>query len=93
MKGIVHISAWIVCFAAVIVMVGFVNQAQDSARCWNVEIEIDRSNKMYFVNEEDIQKIIISTAHPLVGQPISDIDLAHIENQLNLIQAQLDTAP
>lgn len=87
MKRILNISAWVLVVLAVVITLGFTNNAQDQARCWNLEIKVDRSNNMFFVSEPDVMKRIIAKGQPIIGQPLEDLDLGHIESQLISVPA------
>ena len=65
------------------VILGFVDQAHDNLVCCAIDIDIDRSNGNYFVEEEDIFAMVYHEMDTLIGRPISDINAEAMEHKIN----------
>lgn len=82
MKKIIHIVFWIMVCLGTLVILGFVSSSQSNMECRTVIIQIDYSNGMYFLTKEDIEDRIKRNQLYPVGQKLSDIDIAAIEENL-----------
>ena len=83
MRKIVNISFWVFLIAGLFVMLGFVSKKQDAMLCKSLAINIKNSNGNFFINQDDIKKIIHSKGDSIVHQPFSTINIFGLENSLD----------
>lgn len=82
-KRILNISLWVICSVGFLVILGFVDQAQDQLICEDIEIVIDRSNGNYFVEKEDINAMVYHEIDTVKGRPISAIRTERLEHKIS----------
>lgn len=82
-KRVLNISLWVICSVGFLVILGFVNHAQDNLVCTDILIDVDRSNGNYFVEEEDINAMVYHEIDTVLGRPISDIKTEHLEYKIS----------
>lgn len=68
---------------ALVLIFGFVDQAQDQLVCSAIDIDIDRSNGNFFVEEEDIFAMVYHEMDTVIGRPIANIDAEAMEHKIN----------
>jgi len=83
MKKILSIGLWVLSSAIMLVILGFVGHSQSEIICYNIRIDIDRSNGNYFVEEEDINAMVYHEMDTLLGRPISAIEAEKLEYKIN----------
>ncbi|MEO6884381.1 MAG: hypothetical protein ABI199_10215 [Bacteroidia bacterium] len=83
MKKIIHISFWSLLLAGLLVLLGFVSKKQDAMLCKSLEINIKNSDGNFFINQDDIKKMIHSKGDSIVNQPFSTVNIFGLENTLD----------
>ena len=79
---ILNISFWSLFLLGTIVLYGFVNENPDLEICKGPEVKIDHKNNNHFVDEEDVRGLITKLGYRLEGQPLAEINLKLIEEEL-----------
>ena len=74
---------WSVLIIGLLLSLGFVNEKQDALLCKSLDIKVDQSDDLYFLNKNDIAQLIHSRKDSIVGQPKSSVHIAEIERMLN----------
>lgn len=74
----------ILCIVLVtIAMISFVEKKQSDVMCTNINIHIDNQLGNYFIDENDVLKIITNDHDDkLIGEPFESIDLKQLEGRL-----------
>ena len=83
MNKVLNIGSWVLLLIGLVVILGFVNQAQKQMVCSDINIQIDNSNGNFFVNEEDIFGMVYHEMDTIVGRPISAISAERLEHKVN----------
>ena len=83
MRKVLNIGGWILLSTGLIAILGFVGYSQKEIVCYNIRIDIDRSNGNYFVEEEDIHSMVYYEMDTLIGRPISIIEAEKLEHKIN----------
>ena len=83
MNKVLNISLWLICSIGIVVILGFVDHAQNKLVCSDIEILIDRSNGNYFVDEEDINAMVYHEIDTVLGRPISAIKTERLEHKIS----------
>ncbi len=78
------VSLWIIGLSAVITSLAFTEIRQHRVLCKKIEININREDENYFINKQDVLKILYSTGDSLVGTPIQRIPVSLLERLLKL---------
>jgi cell division protein FtsQ len=79
MRRIAVILFWLVIFAGLIVLVGFIEKEHKKITCKSIAILIDYNNADPLIDEHMIKKSVHASFDTLVGRRISDINLVEIE--------------
>jgi cell division protein FtsQ len=82
LKKILHISFWSGMVLLIFVVLGFTKKSQSELVCSGVEIEVDYSNHMFFLKNEDVLDQLKMSSNFPVGKMLREIDLHEIENLL-----------
>lgn len=83
MKKAIQIGSWVLLCTSLLVVLGFVGSSHADTICHSIEIDIDRSNGNYFVEEEDIHAMVYHEMDTLVGRPIAFIETEKLEYKIN----------
>lgn len=78
------VSLWIIGLSATVVSLAFTEVRQHHVLCKKIEININREDENYFINKQDVLKILYSTGDSLVGTAIHRIPLSLLERLLKL---------
>ncbi|PWT96932.1 MAG: hypothetical protein C5B52_14780 [Bacteroidetes bacterium] len=73
---------WIAMGAGLIVLLVAAIQRKNTRACKGVEIEIRASGNNYFIDKDDVRRLLNATEKDYVGRPLKDFRLAKMENQL-----------
>ena len=65
--------------SATVLIIGLYIIFSDPALCKAVEIEFVQNSNSYIIDKEDVKKIVFKEYKNLLGSPISDVDLSHLE--------------
>ena len=78
------VSLWIIGISAVITSLAFTEIRQQRVLCKKINISINRDDENYFINKNDILKIIYSTGDSLIGTPIQKVPVSLLERLLKM---------
>lgn len=78
------VSLWIIGLSATVVSLAFTEVRQQNVLCKKIEININREDENYFINKQDILKILYSTGDSLVGTEVQKIPVSLLERLLKL---------
>lgn len=78
------VSLWIIGLSATVVSLAFTEVRQQSVLCKKIEININREDENYFINKQDVLKILFSPGDSLIGTPIHRIPVSLLERLLKL---------
>lgn len=81
MKKILHITLWVFIGSIIVVLLSFVNGERKNLKCKSVAINITPINQ-FFVESNDIKRIIPDEQHLLKEKPFSMLNLAYLEGLL-----------
>jgi cell division protein FtsQ len=68
---------------SIIALFGFVEHELNDLPCHTIEIKIDQSNEIYFIDKNDIMEVINSIDNSIIGKPIGKIDIFKLEKIIN----------
>ena len=83
MKKILIISAWSFIGIGLIVCLGFVERKEAIQPCKSLDITIQEDEDNFFVQPEDIRKLIHERGDAVVNQPLSTLNVPGLERALN----------
>lgn len=83
LKQILIIGFWVILVGGLIASLGFINKEQDKLLCSGMDIRVDQSNDLYFLDNSDLEKLITDRGDSIIGQPKSSVDVTSIEKALN----------
>lgn len=78
------VSLWVIGLSATVVSLAFTEVRQQSVLCKKIEININREDENYFINKQDVLKILFSPGDSLIGTPIHRIPVSLLERLLKL---------
>ena len=78
------VSLWIIGLSATVVSLAFTEVRQHRVLCKKIEININREDENYFINKQDVLKILFSPGDSLIGTPIHRIPVSLLERLLKL---------
>ncbi len=78
------VSLWVIGLSATVVSLAFTEVRQQSVLCKKIEININREDENYFINKQDVLKILFSPGDSLIGTPIHKIPVSLLERLLKL---------
>jgi cell division protein FtsQ len=78
------VSLWVIGLSATLVSLAFTEVRQQSVLCKKIEININREDENYFINKQDVLKILFSPGDSLIGTPIHRIPVSLLERLLKL---------
>lgn len=84
-KHILRIAAKVVAGCAVLAALGFVERSGGSLPVRDIEVEMDMSSGMHFIDSEALKQEVIKGAGPVIGTPINKVDETGIEQHLRAI--------
>lgn len=69
----------------VILLLGFVNSKRHELNCWRLDVEVNRANGYYFVDDKDILHAIYALGDSLINSPMVDIDTDKLQLVVNAV--------
>lgn len=87
MKHIGKLSLVILGIAGLLVVLGFVNQHRQSTVCWKFEVDIDRGEGYYFVEEEDVRKAVLGLGDSIIGSAMESLNTERIREAVSKMPA------
>jgi cell division protein FtsQ len=85
MKNILKISMWLIVFAGLVALVGFIESEHKKITCKGLEVEIDYGDAEVLISEDYVSKTIHKKFDSLVGRKISEINSVTIEDYISEI--------
>jgi cell division protein FtsQ len=82
-KKILYVFLWSLASVAVLLSLAFVEVEQSKVLCKNIIVRVNQDHENYFINKEDIYKIIYSSGDSLKGKPLSWVNLRALEAKIN----------
>jgi cell division protein FtsQ len=86
-RKLLKISGIILSFSGVFLLLAFVNVEREKVLCWKLNIEIERKEGFFFVDEDDIREVVYSNGDSLLGKAIRDISTEKIRRAILQIPA------
>ena len=83
MKKLLRIIEWIVPFALLLVLLSFVNKAQENTPYKKINVSINYDEGHYFVKEEDILKIVRNETDSISRKGRKEINIPLLEEIIN----------
>lgn len=83
LKKIAFIVMWVLLIGGLLFTMGFVNKEQDQMKCTALEVKVDQSDDLYFLDKLDVTALIRDRGDSIVGQPRATVNVPAIENALN----------
>jgi len=87
LKKLLRIAGIFLVFSGVFMLLAFVNHEREQLACWKLNIEIEREEGFFFVDEDDIRKAIFASGDSLIGRYISEISTEQIRRAILEIPA------
>jgi cell division protein FtsQ len=81
-KRILYILLWVVLVSGLLVTLGFVSKQQAVLRCSEMNIAINRTEDLYFIDEDDIRHMIWDKGDSVIHEPLASINISKIERLL-----------
>jgi cell division protein FtsQ len=72
--------AWLVCLGGLVVLMSFIEVKKGEVVCKSVKISIP--GNQYFIDRQEVDKILLVNSHALVGRHMEDINIHDLENKL-----------
>ncbi len=83
MKKIFNIAIWVLLLSGMVVTLAFVSRKEASLPCKSLDIKIEQDPDNFFVQPEDIRKLIVQRGDSIVNQPVSTVNVPALEHILN----------
>lgn len=64
-------------------LLGFVEHERKALPCNTIEIKIDESNELFFIDKQDVMEIIKLNGDSVIGQAMGEIDVHKLEKIIN----------
>ncbi|WP_419701130.1 cell division protein FtsQ/DivIB [Mucilaginibacter sp. NFX135] len=79
-KRVLIISAWVVCLGGLIALMSFIEIKKAGVICTAVKVNIPGSQ--YFIDKQEVDQILQTSSHTLIGRKLEGIDIQDLENKL-----------
>jgi len=80
---VLNIATWVVLIAGMVFLLGFTKHKQKEKTCNGLQIYVDHSNGNFFVDEEDIYRMVYHEVDTVVGKALNTINSAHLEHKID----------
>jgi cell division protein FtsQ len=87
LKKILGIIAWSGIVLSLMVVMGFVNHSRKQAKCSGINISMDYSDGLFFIDEDDVRNHIYKVHGDLIGEPMRGINIGDLEIELTEMNA------
>ena len=78
---------WSVVLAGLLVVMGFVNISRNKEKCTGLKINVNYSNGMNFLDDNDIREQVYAVEGDLIGRELKSIDIAKLEREVSAMNA------
>ncbi|MGB0422826.1 MAG: cell division protein FtsQ/DivIB [Flavobacteriales bacterium] len=82
MKNIKYASVWLLTIGVCAVLFGFSRKEQSEASCWKLNVDVEEIEGVYFINDQTVKTRILNLGQPIIGTPMSEIDVNGIQSDL-----------
>lgn len=82
-KKVANIILWILLSISIVALLGFVEYERKTLPCNAIQINIDESNEMFFIDKNDILEIIKLNGDSIIGEKMNEIDIYKLEKIIN----------
>jgi cell division protein FtsQ len=72
--------AWIICLGGLVVLMSFIEVKKARLICTAVKVNIRGSQ--YFIDKQEVDQILQTSSHTLIGRKLEGIDIQDLENKL-----------
>jgi cell division protein FtsQ len=72
--------AWVICLGGLVVLMSFIEVKKASLICTAVKVNIPGSQ--YFIDKQEVDQILQTSSHTLIGRRLENIDIQDLENKL-----------
>jgi cell division protein FtsQ len=79
-RRVLIISAWVICLGGLITLMSFIQIKKASVLCTAVKVNIPGSQ--YFIDKQEVDQILQTNSHTLIGRRLEGIDIQDLENKL-----------
>ncbi len=79
-RRVLIISAWVVCLGGLIALMSFIEIKKAGVICTAVKVNIPGSQ--YFIDKQEVDQILQTSSHTLIGRKLEGIDIQDLENKL-----------
>jgi cell division protein FtsQ len=79
-RRVLIISAWVICLGGLITLMSFIEIKKAGVVCTAVKVNIPGSQ--YFIDKQEVDHILQTTSHTLIGRRLEGIDIQDLENKL-----------
>jgi len=79
-RRVLIISAWVICLGGLITLMSFIQIKKASVLCTAVKVNIPGSQ--YFIDKQEVDQILQTNSHTLIGRKLEGIDIQDLENKL-----------
>jgi cell division protein FtsQ len=86
-KKILSFIAWSGIVMGLIIVMGFVNHTRKQAKCSGIVINMDYSDGLFFIDEDDVRNHIYKVHGDLIGEPLQGINIGNLEVELTEMNA------
>jgi len=87
LKKILVTIAWSGIVLGLLVVMGFVNHTRKQAKCSGINIDMDYSDGLFFIDENDVRNHIYKVHGDLIGEPMARINIGSMETELSKMNA------
>jgi len=87
LKKILVTIAWSGIVLGLMVVMGFVNHTRKQTKCSGIIINMDYSDGLFFIDEDDVRNHIYKVHGDLIGEPLKTINIANLESELTKMNA------
>lgn len=87
LKKILVTIAWSGIVLGLMVVMGFVNHTRKQARCSGINVNMDYSDDLFFIDEDDVRNHIYKVHGDLIGEEINSIKFGNLEMELSGMNA------
>jgi len=79
-RRVLIISAWVICLGGLITLMSFIEIKKAGVICTAVKVNIPGSQ--YFIDKQEVDQILQTNSHTLIGRKLEGIDIQDLENKL-----------
>jgi len=79
-RRVLIISAWVICLGGLITLMSFIQIKKAGVICTAVKVNIPGSQ--YFIDKQEVDQILQTNSHTLIGRKLEGIDIQDLENKL-----------